>query len=119
MNKILTRIKDSKNAIGVFVGTCAALTGVILFGKAKIKCKEVMIDHQTTKNVIEQCASNEEYEYTEEDRTNDHYINNVQTSIKIVKLYAIPSIMLLLGFGVMILNTFKIGKEINNRRVMV
>lgn len=94
MKKILSFIKDHKKELLIAAGvTCVAVAGLSTI-KAVKTTKEAVKNHQEMKQVIQEAIDLNTTEYTDEDAANDTFINNVQTTIKIVKAFVIPSLFI-------------------------
>ncbi len=83
-----------KGLLTLGIGIALTAVGVIAMKKASKKANDIIENHVQTKEVIEECVSEE---YTEEDRANDHVINNVQTTIQLVKNYTLPLVSTITG----------------------
>lgn len=96
MNKILNKI--NKGVVLTACGIGVTITGVVLAKKANIKAIEIINEHNENKECIEQCSKDlPEEKYSIEDKENDLKINNIQTSIKLVKVYSVPVVFSILG----------------------
>lgn len=95
---IINKIKEHKNILMTAGGIGVTITGVILMRKASLKCKELIKQHEKNVKTIAEVANTvSREEYTDEDIQNDININNVQTTVKIVMSYALPSALTIVG----------------------
>lgn len=103
MNKMLNSIKKNAGLVMVATGIGVTTVGVICAKKSGIKAKELMREHAENVKVIEECANTlPEEQYSEQDKINDTNINNVQTTLKIIKVCSIPVMITLVGIGITI-----------------
>lgn len=97
-----------KNSLMIIGGLGATLVGLVMMKKASKKAKQIMDEHANTENIIEECATQTtEEEYSEADRLNDHKINNIQTTLKIIGNYLIPYAIVISGGMTTITGSFK------------
>lgn len=97
-----------KKGIALLLGGIGVTTlGVVMAKKASLKCAQIVKEHENAVAMIEDCAERcTEEEYSEADRISDTAINNAQTGIKLIKLYAIPGLSIVAG-GCMVLKGTK------------
>lgn len=98
MKNLLSNIKEvvtgnKKTILSVTGMVCVGLTALTTV-KAVKKIKTAMDEHKETTDVIEQAASLNHPDYTEDDKTNDTVINNTKTTVKIVSAVLLPAILL-------------------------
>lgn len=72
-------------------GIALGVTGAVMACKATPKVSEIMEEREKVKEQIDTCLNDATVEYSEEDAKKDAYIINVQTGVKLIKLYG-PSI---------------------------
>lgn len=70
------------------VGVAGVVTTVVLASRATLKMEEVLAEAEKNKVEIGDALALETDEYNENDATQDHAVNRVQTAVKIVRLYA-------------------------------
>lgn len=111
MKGLFNKLKENKGIILAACGVGVALAGIVAANKASLKCADIAIEHEANKNVIEECAAKNLEEYTEADRLNDHKINNVQTTIKIVRVCVVPYLTIISGGCIIVNGGFKIYEK--------
>ena len=102
MKNIFNKIIKNKSTILVLGGTAISAYGLIMLGKASMKCDSIIAERKNNEEIINSCAV-VDGEYSEEDRVNDLKINKIQTNTKLVVNYGIPMAMIIAG-GVIYIN---------------
>lgn len=102
MKNMLNKIIKNKSTMLVIGGTAISAYGLILLGKASMKCETIIAQRKNNEEIINGCAI-VDGEYSEEDQVNDLKINKIQTNVKLVFNYGIPMAMIVAG-GVMYIN---------------
>lgn len=93
----MKNIKNKGLAL-VISGIGITVAGAFMTSKANIKAKDIMKEHLENKAIIEECAEKySEEKYSEEDKLKDIKLNNTQTVVKLVKAFAPPIGMTIVG----------------------
>lgn len=87
------QLKKHSPEILITVGVVGTVASTVMACRATLKVNDVIARHKDTMNKIDECADNEEYEYTLEDARKDKIIVYRDTAIDLVRLYA-PSVIL-------------------------
>lgn len=97
----LSFIKHSPT-IAVVSGIALMVGGTVLACKSTLKVNEVLDEAKSTVDIINKSAEDGKTpggaEYSEEDRVNDLKIQYSKTAVELVKLYAVPAVMI--GSGI-------------------
>lgn len=102
-----------KHAPEIFttLGIVGGISATVLACKATKKVDTIINEKKTTENNIKICLADHELQYTEEDARKDMYITNVQTGVKILKVYS-PAIVL----GTLSIASILFGQKILKKR---
>lgn len=95
-NKMAFKAKNKSPEIYLVVGIGCGIAAVVTAVTATIKAQKVLEEHRENQIAIEQCSKGEvivEGGYSMEDAANDTRTNNIQTGIKLVKLYGVPVLL--------------------------
>lgn len=112
MNNILNKIKENKGVLIATGGIGVTIAGVVLMKKASLKCTKILEEHRESMETIEECIKEVDPSlYTEEDVENDRKIVNVQTTIKMVRNYALPATLTIIGGCTLVNGLVKIYKS--------
>lgn len=115
VSKVLGTVsfQAKKHAPEIF--TCAGIIGgvgaTVLACKATRKVDCILEEKREVEKNIEMCINDRNAQYTEEDAKRDMYITNVQTGVKLLKLYA-PAITL----GTLSVASILFGQRILKKR---
>lgn len=105
-NKALFKIKKHSPEILMAVGTVCIVTGTVTACKATLKLPDIT---EEAGDLIDKIHGAEEgtvkikegETYSEEDATKDLRVVYIQTAVKVVKLYAMPTVLVAGGLGCM------------------
>lgn len=122
MNKLPIGISRAINTVGfqakkhapeifTFFGIAGGIGATVLACKATTKVGAIMAQKEDTKRNIELCLQDENVQYTEEDAKKDIKITNVQTCVKILKVYS-PAI----AVGILSIGSILCGQKILKKR---
>ncbi len=93
------------------LGIIGGVSATVLACKATRKIDVIFEEKKQVKENIEICLADHEVQYTEEDAKKDMYITNVQTTVKLLKIYS-PAIVL----GTLSIASILFGQRILKKR---
>lgn len=93
INKLVFQVKKYSPEILTGLGICGGIGATVLACKATVKAVDIMKEHNEEINMIEQCASNNEIQYSKEEEKKNRRIIYSRTALGLIKVYS-PSIIL-------------------------
>lgn len=93
VHTVIFQSKKHAPEICTTLGIAGGIGATVLACKATRRVDEIFAQRNTVKEQIDICLTDHEVQYTEEDAKKDMYITNVQTGVKLLKIYS-PAIIL-------------------------
>lgn len=111
INNIGFQVKKHSPEIFTGLGIVGGITATVLACKATTKVQDIMEQKEEIIRNVEICLEDHEVQYTHEDAKKDIRITNIQTGVKLIKVYS-PAILV----GVLSISSILFGQKILKKR---